>query len=106
MESPPEDVVTPLEITFQSMDGSTSTTLAMGHEKTRSDAEPTGKPSEAIVECRILNVAGAADGLLAGCKECAEWGVQLREDGDGIWVILHELGGITFLAEAPSQPKY
>ena len=60
MESPPEDVVTPLEITLQSMDGSASRTLAMGHEKKRSGAEPTGKPSEVIVECQFLNVAGAA----------------------------------------------
>ena len=71
-----------------------------------SDDEPIGKPCEVIVGCQFLNVAGAADGLLAGFKECAEWGIQLRKDGDDIWVILHELRGITLLAEAPSQSRY
>ena len=103
METEPEDVNCDLELTFESMDGSSDRTVAIGSEKRQSNHEETRKASSSTVEARFLQVENASDGLLIGLTQCSRWGLELIDDGDDIWVRLNQLGVILLAEKKESQ---
>ena len=89
-------------MTFVSMDGSSSATVAVGSDKRQSNREASRKPTEATVKTRFLNVKDSSDGLLVGFGDLAKWAYALDEiDGD-IWVNFRNLG-VRLLAERSKE---